>query len=602
VESESWTLAEVENGPLCAFCRDIAEIAKVSQKLADPRGGRITFGGTRHPWLMDKRLAPAPQTKAKLEDAKYWEAYFLPVADRVLGCARRLDPRMVDIDLIKEWISTCIQDHGGKCNQPTLRQSSSHSSSPQHLRVIDVENSCTTEAPKSCSYLALSYVWGRVQQTRLSREVLDKWIEPGGLLSAALPRTISDAMLLTQKLGYQFLWVDSLCNVQDDPSDRMHQIQQMHCIYDHALLTITAASGDSCDDGIAGIQEDIPRVPLQAFIRVDGVEFASVHCEEYRFIERSTWNTRGWTFQEDMLSRRTLTFTKNLVTFACSKANWREDLCLEQDRSNDLVSESGPSNPDISLRLAPSLMKYDFEFGFQLKAQIQQLREDTKNQSLDFGPYEKIVNYYLRLYLSDENDILNAFNGVAESLKPCFGAFLFGLPERSVAELIGWRYRFLPWPVRRVGFPSWSWAGWRSPHPRERHDEFEFHSIPPILTIFSIRNRIQEIAPLSDRQRKYLEVISSLGDFSPDIPSLARRREELVSTGAPISQLLAFTPSSGKVKLVEDQRPYIRVDFKRYLALGNQSNEPVFSCWLPPETDQTTFNEQEFIVIGHRAN
>lgn len=611
-ENESWTLREVEKGPLCAFCRlihDIAEIAKVSEKLANPRSGRITFGDSTHHWLMDNRLGHPPQTEALLEDAKDWQANFLPVAGHVLGCARRLDRQMVDMDLIKKWISTCIRDHGEKCNQPTLRQSSSGSSSPQHLRVIDVENSCITEAPKNCIYLALSYVWGGVQQNRLSREVLREWTEPGGLLRAALSKTISDAMFLTQKLGYQFLWVDSVCIVQNDPSDRMHQIQQMHCIYDHALLTIIAASGENCSDGIAGIQ-GTPRIPLQALIRVDGVEFASVHVKEHRFIDRSTWNTRGWTFQENMLSRRTLTFTNNLVTFACSKANWREDLCLEQDRSNDLVSESGPSNPDISLRLAPLVEGREIASGFQLKAKIQQLREpksEYESGFIDWAWYGKFVDYYLRRHLSDENDILDAFNGVAEMLKPYFGAFLWGLPECSVVKLIGWKYYSLPWPVRRAGFPSWSWAGWRQLHPSGGDISLLSTINNPTLTIFSIRSGIHEIAPLADSDREDLEATWSRGHFLPDIPFLVRKREELVSTGAPTSQLIAFTTSSAKLKLVEAQRIYHHLAdnqpyFKEYSILGNQSNEPLSEYWLPHDTDLTTSNERELIVISHKTD
>ena len=62
-----------------------------------------------------------------------------------------------------------------------------------------------------------------------------------------LPRTIRDAMLLVRLLGIGYLWVDSLCIVQDDEEHKSKQIANMGKIYQEACFVILAAYMSSCD-------------------------------------------------------------------------------------------------------------------------------------------------------------------------------------------------------------------------------------------------------------------------------------------------------------------------------------------------------------------
>jgi hypothetical protein len=61
-------------------------------------------------------------------------------------------------------------------------------------------------------------------------------------------------MDLVEAVGERFLWVDSLCIVQDDPEIRDEQIQIMDLIYGNALFTIMAATGDNADAGLPGVR------------------------------------------------------------------------------------------------------------------------------------------------------------------------------------------------------------------------------------------------------------------------------------------------------------------------------------------------------------
>jgi hypothetical protein len=107
------------------------------------------------------------------------------------------------------------------------------------MRVIDVEMMCITEALENCIYACLSYVWGSPDtgnNYRLSQSTLQTAQRKGGLMNAILPHTISDAIRLLQDMGYRYLWVDSLCIVQDDDADMSIYLTQMDLIYARAAF------------------------------------------------------------------------------------------------------------------------------------------------------------------------------------------------------------------------------------------------------------------------------------------------------------------------------------------------------------------------------
>lgn len=97
------------------------------------------------------------------------------------------------------------------------------------------------------AYLALSYCWGGDQihkTTRCQVEATDF-----GLDWTALPASIQDAIKVTANLGFDYLWVDSLCIIQDDPVQKARQMAQMCEVYENAALTIRACKARRAVDG-----------------------------------------------------------------------------------------------------------------------------------------------------------------------------------------------------------------------------------------------------------------------------------------------------------------------------------------------------------------
>ncbi len=89
------------------------------------------------------------------------------------------------------------------------------------------------DAKRGATYATLSYCWGGEQPWKLTAETLRtapvfRWEE--------LPKTILDAIKVTSGLGIPFLWVDSLCIVQDDPRSMAMEIDKMSEIYGNGVL------------------------------------------------------------------------------------------------------------------------------------------------------------------------------------------------------------------------------------------------------------------------------------------------------------------------------------------------------------------------------
>ncbi|OTA64713.1 hypothetical protein K449DRAFT_327806, partial [Hypoxylon sp. EC38] len=95
-------------------------------------------------------------------------------------------------------------------------------------KLLDCQSLEIVMAQSSDTYVALSYVWGK-QQDNIS-SIRD------------CPATIRDAIKVTVKIGYRYLWVDRYCIDQDHSAEKHTEIQQMGRIYNGASLTIIAAA------------------------------------------------------------------------------------------------------------------------------------------------------------------------------------------------------------------------------------------------------------------------------------------------------------------------------------------------------------------------
>jgi hypothetical protein len=154
-----------------------------------------------------------------------------PESDLLFG--RPMSPAEVNFDLLEEWISCKPGMHCGACTPDQMTFNFS-------FRLIDVKEKCIVPASSRNGYVALSYVWGNVPQTLLTKNSHHKLATSGCLADPELgvPQTILDAMQVCHRLNRRYLWVDALCITQDDDNDKEAQIWAMDRIYCCAEFTI----------------------------------------------------------------------------------------------------------------------------------------------------------------------------------------------------------------------------------------------------------------------------------------------------------------------------------------------------------------------------
>jgi hypothetical protein len=164
------------------------------------------------------------------------------------------------------------------------------------MLAVDVQKERIVAITANDEYLALSYVWGKVKSFSLRKENFKKLQQPGGLsaIFKHLPRTIQDAILVTRQLGHRYLWIDSLCIVQDDVEFKSKLVDKMDLVYENAFMTLIAASGSDSNSGLPGIGTS-PRTSEQQFADVSQ-DLRLIYARTHTALLDMIWARRAWTY------------------------------------------------------------------------------------------------------------------------------------------------------------------------------------------------------------------------------------------------------------------------------------------------------------------
>jgi hypothetical protein len=219
-----------------------------------------------------------------------WKQFYTNYESRQSFPYRSPKTDSVDMDLVRVWVAGCQAKHTNHCVDAGPEIMSNIRSLPG-FQLIDCNTNRVAMAPVVFQYVALSYVWGQ----SLAKDDGDarSHNELGGNLPSNLPETIRDAMTVTLKLGYRYLWVDKYCiNQALDPSELEVQLAGMGAIYHGAMVTIIAAAGSDTTYGLPGVGTR-PRVP-QPSIRINGTTWVSGSENTHSPTKLSKWATRGW--------------------------------------------------------------------------------------------------------------------------------------------------------------------------------------------------------------------------------------------------------------------------------------------------------------------
>lgn len=410
-----------------------------------------------------------------------------------------------NFDVGKSWIKQCRDDHDPMKCPPLVDVEL-----PKRLVdvTVDIKNphprlmECTGQIGQ---YLALSHCWGAsVRGERLTTTQATLKARMKSIPLDTMPANFRDAVLITRKLGYRYVWVDSLCIVQDSAKDWEIESSRMGDIYMRAALTIAAAGAIDSDGGmlVNGYGEHTmakfapsqwfltdrqtsnryahsnttkPRThkPRQALLRIHSspespqvnltpwLSYSDLEENWYRCVVVGPLAHRAWTLQERILSHRTLYYGQRQIYWQCAssrKAADGENVPTSASTSAWSQSSDHSEWPDL--------------LGYKTK--------DCKNDSIAAHSFRmtwlNILQIYVSRILTYKADKLPALAGIAAVCQNFTGyQYVAGLWREDLVVGLVWT----PIPIWAKGStmldytipapmweshnpayegPSWSWA------------------------------------------------------------------------------------------------------------------------------------------------
>ncbi|KAI0174135.1 heterokaryon incompatibility protein-domain-containing protein [Pestalotiopsis sp. NC0098] len=322
------------------------------------------------------------------------------------------------LDLAKSWLDNCTGSHTS-CRPEAL--------SVRPKRFISIRSNklhlvFASELPNDFQYATLSHCWGKLQHLMLVKDNIQSLHDE--IPDEKLSKTFKEAIIISRHLGIPFLWIDSLCIVQDDDEDWRQESLKMGHVYSCSAINISATGAA---DGSIGcffdrdgqIRDGIQKISIP-FFATDEVEISydcirASLCRED--IMDSPLNSRAWCFQERFLPNRTLHFAKSQVWWKCQDHGACET--FPETLSGDFGLVGLKTRPP---KMFPQNYAHGLAMLTQLMPAVRGLALET--QLKDFSQLEncgsvaeawaRAIEIYSGTRLTRDTDKLIAITGVAQ--------------------------------------------------------------------------------------------------------------------------------------------------------------------------------------------
>ena len=393
--------------------------------------------------------------------------------------------------LVETWLETCSKEHSA-CGPSFAKW--------LPTRLIDLGSLDTTTEPRlvthldpssarQVSYATLSHRWALNSMPILTTLNIGEY--KVRLPLEDLPRTFLDAIHIARKLGIKYLWIDSLCIIQDSIEDWQHESVLMAKIYESGVLNLAGTGASLGRDGL--YPDSVGSLEVEeGKIKCGWGAAASTGGRSFYLVREMFWsshvtdsplNARGWVLQERILSPRTVYFGLDRLYWECRE---RSACSLKSGCSLSELSWSQRSMERLN-RKSP-ILKHWRQVLIQKKAEhdnglgtIQEL----------YSPWKSIVVQYSKTSLTKNTDKLVALSGLAKSFQDILqDQYIAGLWRKTLLYDLLWEVNDLSGCKRPATYhaPSWSWAsidssptGISAPGPpRYQH---ESHQIAEIINV-----------------------------------------------------------------------------------------------------------------------
>jgi hypothetical protein len=396
------------------------------------------------------------------------------------------------MEQVNRWISTCVNEHEEcKAAVHQIRGTSHQQQLPTRLLRLKRGKRhpllcvCETQhLDPSTRYVTLSHCWGVSQPTKLLITNYTDFMQQVEFNS--LPRTFQDAVAFSIAVGVEYLWIDSLCIIQDSRDDWQREAPLMCSVYSNSWVNFAATAAR---DGHGGLFHNNSPLVQSCLLKTS---WTGLQPGEYLCVDETAWqrriedgplNKRAWVLQERLLAPRTIHFAYDQIWWSCLSG----ENCCEAFPTGTLTT-SWIASPSIAALLKTS-------------------KEDLISCN---EAWLTIVKAYTKLDLTYGSDKLIALAGIAEVANRAMK-----LPKTDYLAGI-WRSDLLVdllWRMANAGSrrattyraPSWSWAStdgevyFHSTQKRERAREnltarlVEAHTSPldhPLGSVYDGRLKI----------------------------------------------------------------------------------------------------------------
>lgn len=314
------------------------------------------------------------------------------------------------------------------------------SATDSNLRLVDVK-----DMTEPATYLALSHCWGGTLPVMLKLDTIE--LLKDGVDVEELPMSFKHAIHMTRHLSVRYLWIDSLCIIQDSLRDWEQEAGRMRDVYTNALLTIAATGAKNPAQGL-NFRRD-PTILESVLVNIPP---PSQYHGIYALFDAHSWernmtlaplSQRAWVVQERLLSPCVLHFGRDQIAWECQELQACE---MFPNGLPVILGAFGDSKCKTLLLAAHGL-------DFLLR-------------------WERIAQIYSQCQLTQEGDICIALAGVAEEFRSWTknDRYVAGLWASHLVSQMCWATNELEnaprhvIPTRPVQYraPSWSWMSIKS--------------------------------------------------------------------------------------------------------------------------------------------
>ncbi|KAI9646051.1 Guanine nucleotide-binding protein subunit gamma [Ciborinia camelliae] len=349
----------------------------------------------------------------------------------VAGISTMTNPALMQAT---KWYHECSSKHIA-CNT-ALAASKTHLPSrllridenQKYVRLVETRE----EVIPDSHYSALSHCWGNSDILKLTSLTRDKL--KAGIPLELLPKTFIEAIFVARKMTIPYIWIDSLCIVQDSPDDWQSESALMESVYSNSKLNIMATASKNSHEGLSRSRD-----PRNLQLCLVETKWKSAENDQFYLVEPGSWDwtmtrapliKRGWVLQERILSPRSLHFCDDELLWECRELS---------------ASETYPTGIP---KFCTNTLGYS-------NVKIKELPD----KDAVYKRWKNWVNIYSRTCLTNDSDKLVAISALAKCTRIALNdVYLAGLWKSKFIDQLLWSTAPQPFLEQEYRAPSWSWA------------------------------------------------------------------------------------------------------------------------------------------------